>query len=292
VATPDQLAKREERRQARLRLQKRLDDEDSPHAARLEKCGQPFNVVCNNCLAPRACFTRCDIKWCPSCAPALVARTVHRYESALKKMKWPLFVTLTTTNFRTGPDCIRAVRRAFGKLRRLRWFRRAVVGGIAAVEVTNRGKGWHPHVHALIDCRWLAVTVPAPAPGMTREQVSRRGKSACAEVAAQWMLCMDGRRSSVKTRRVWARDGGDIRPALAEVLKYSVTADTLLDIEEPLSPLLDVMSATRLVTSWGNCYRLGVTREKSVGCPCDTCKMMDGWMHESVLNAMMRTARK
>lgn len=284
----DQLKKREERRQSRLRLQKRLDDEDSPHAARLEKCGQPFNLICTNCGTPRPCYTRCDIKWCPSCAPALVTRTVRRYESALKKMKWPLFVTLTTTNFKTGPDCIRAVRRAFGKMRRLRWFRRCVSGGIAAVEVTNRGKGWHPHVHALIDCRWFSVTVPAPSTCATREVVSRRGKSACAEVAAQWTLCMSGRRSSVKTRRVWSRDGGDIRPALAEVLKYSVTADTLLDIEEPLSPLLDVMSATRLVTSWGNCYRLGVDRDKRSGCPCEKCHSMDAWLPEVVADAMCR----
>lgn len=288
----DQLKKREERRQSRLRLLDRLESEESSHAVRLEKCGQPFNLICTNCGTARPCYTRCDIKWCPSCAPALVTRTVRRYEAALKKMKWPLFVTLTTTNFKTGPDCIREVRRAFGKMRRLRWFRRCVMGGIAAVEVTNRGKGWHPHVHALIDCRWFAVTVNAPTTGAPREKVMRLGKSACAEVAAQWTLCMSGRRSSVKTRRVWARDGGDIRPALAEVLKYSVTADTLLDIEEPLSPLLDVMSTTRLVTSWGNCYRLGVTREKGVGCPCDSCKMMDGWMHESMLNSMMKPTKR
>lgn len=288
----DHIAKREHRTQSRLRLLERLDEEGSSHAARLEKCGQPFKLICTQCGTERQAFTRCDIKWCPSCAPALVTRTVRRYESALKKMQWPLFVTLTTTNFKTGPDCIRKVRRAFGKLRRLRWFRRAVAGGIAAVEVTNRGKGWHPHVHALIDARWLSVTVRAPRPGETREQVSRLGKSACAEVAAQWMLCMDGRRSSVKTRRVWARDGGDIRPALAEVLKYSVTADALLDVKEPLSPLLDVMTSTRLVTSWGNCYRLGVERNKRAGCPCDKCHSMDAWMHERAVEFMLRAGRK
>lgn len=288
---PDQLQKREERRQSRLRLLDRLDAEESHHAARLEKCGQPFRLICTACGTQRECFTRCDIKWCPACAPALVTRTVRRYETALKKMKWPLFVTLTTTNFKTGPDCIRAVRRAFGRLRRLRWFKKVVSGGIAAVEVTNRGKGWHPHVHALLDCRWLAVTVPAPAPGLSRDVIARRGKSACSEVGAQWSLCMGGRRSSVKTRRVWARDGNDIRPALAEVLKYSVTADTLLDIKEPLSPLLDVLSATRLVTSWGSCYRLGVDRDKRSGCPCGQCHSMDCWMPEVVVESMIRKSR-
>ena len=290
--TPDQQQRREEKAAARARLLERLQEEDSAHAARLEKCGKTFNLICTNCGTVRPAFTRCDIKWCPSCAPALVTRTVRRYEAALTRMQWPLFVTLTTTNFRTGPDCIRAVRRAFGKLRRLRWFRRVVAGGIAAVEVTNRGKGWHPHVHALLDCRWLAVTVPAPPPAATKDIVSRRGKSACAEVAAQWTLCMGGRRSACKVRRVYARDGGDIRPALAEVLKYSVTADTLLDIEEPLSPLLDVMTATRLVTSWGNCYRLGTTRDKRSGCPCDKCHSMDAWMPECVVEADIRRSRR
>jgi hypothetical protein len=203
-------------------------------------------------------------------------------------MKWPLFVSLTTKNFTDGSHGIREVRRAFGKLRRLRWFRRAVTGGIAAVEVTNRGKGWHAHVHGLFDCRWFGVTTSPPPSHWTREQKHAHAKKTATEVREQWELCTGRKSRQLKVRRVWARDDGDIRPALAEVLKYSVTAEALLDIEEPLSPLLDVMTATRLVTSWGNCYRLGVTRDKRSQCPCDNCHSMDAWLPEVIADAMCR----
>jgi hypothetical protein len=228
---------------------------------------------------------RCDLKWCPSCAPALVTTTVHKYEAALARVQWPLFITLTTTNYKTGPDCIREVRRAFGKLRRLRWWKKCVVGGVAAVEVTNKGKGWHPHVHALIDCHWFAVTTLQPARTANKEKWKAAGKKACAEVAEQWTLCMGGRRSSVKVRRVWTRDNGDIRPALAEVFKYSIESEDLESIVTPLTPLLDVLSATRMVTSWGTLYRLGVKREKKCAEPCEKCHTMDAWLPTDIVNA-------
>jgi len=270
----------------------RLEDEESAWALKIGNCGAPLSLTCFCCMNQRTIERRCDLKWCPSCAPALVYRTVERYQAALAGVQWPLFVTLTTQNFKSGPDCVREVRRAFGKLRRLRWFKKCVAGGVAAVEVTNKGKGWHPHVHALMDCKWLAVSAMQPGPTASKQTWATRARAACAEVAEQWSLCLGGRKSSVRVRRVWKRDGGDIRPALAEVLKYSIDSENLLSIKAPLSPLIDVLSKTRLVTSWGNCFGTGIKRKKACAEPCEQCHSMDSWVPTEIIESDLSAMRR
>jgi hypothetical protein len=182
-------------------------------------------------------------------------------------MVWPLFVTLTVENY-AEPD-VRPLRRAWGKLRRLRWFRRCVRGGVAAFECTNTGDGWHWHVHALIDCQWLAVTTLQPSRNASKEEWIKRGKIAAKEVGEQWSLCAD-RPASVHVRRVWKRDAGDVTKATAEVLKYAVTAESLLTIKEPVAPMLRLLAGTRLVTSFGSCFGKAPKPPKRppLMCPC------------------------
>lgn len=283
---------RDEAKSLRQKLLARLQDEGSDHADRLAKCGQDLRLVCTCCGNVRTAQTRCDLKWCPTCARALVVRTVQRYETALEEMEWPSFVTWTTTGFLGSAECLREVRRAHTKMRRLRWFKARVKGGIAGFEMTKTRKTWHPHCHGLIDCKWFAPTVAPPRIGMTREQIKRQCRLACEEAAEQWSLCLGGRKSSIKVRRVYAKDDGDIRPALAEVLKYSVQAETLLEIKGEIGPLIDVLDRTRLVVSWGSCYGLGKEREKHAAAPCDQCEARDSWVPEFLVENDVRQHRR
>lgn len=157
--------------------------------------------------------------------------------------------------------------------------------------MTKKKKGWHPHIHALIDTSWLAVNTLQPGRTASAEMWRRRGKAACEEVAEQWSLCMGGRSSSVKVRRIWSHDGGDIRPALAEVLKYSITSENLLSLDKTLTPVLDALTKTRLVTSWGTLYKLGVKRIKKCAEPCGQCHSMDAWMPSDVIERMVGSTR-
>jgi hypothetical protein len=275
--------RQQELSEKRSQLLLRLQEEGSKWAPKLEKCGEPFRLLCEYCGTVKTVEKRCDLRWCPVCAGVLAARAVARHEAALNRIHYPLFVTLTTKNFDGAPSCFREVRRGFTKLRRLRWWKRAVLGGLAGFEITNKGKGWHPHVHALIDCKWLSVTVPQPAFNSSKAKWRRAAVAACNEVAAQWSLCLGGRKSSVKVRRVWTRDDGDIKPALREVLKYSVTSEALDEIIGDLDPLLDELKLTRLQTSWGSCYGLGVKKKSTAGCQCDGCKKVGYLMPEFVL---------
>lgn len=255
----------------REKLIKRLDREKRPDlASRLSKCGHPLTLRCAGCTAGRDVFTRCDLKWCPSCQRAIAARTAQRYAKIAEECQWPLFVTFTCEhNCEDDVELLRDVRRAHTKLRRLRWWKKAVVGGVISFEVTNKGaNGWHPHGHALIDCRWLAVNETTPARHATKDVWKRKATRACAEVAEQWSLCLR-RTGSVKVRRVYIGDDGSIGAAVHEVLKYSVKGSELVDVEEPIGGLIDVLDRTRLVCSWGSFFRhAAVKRERKAPAMC------------------------
>jgi hypothetical protein len=268
---------------ARASIVEKLDTEHrSDLADRLRKCGQPLRLRCDGCQASRDVMTRCDLKWCPTCQRALAARTAERYAAIAADCHWPLFVTFTVKHGKEDPvELIRHVRRAHTKLRRLRWWKRAVVGGVVAYEITHGENGWHPHAHALIDCRWLSVTTTAPPAQAKREEWARRGKAAAKEVAEQWQLCL-GRKGGLHVRRCWTDHGGGIGGAVHEVLKYSVKGSDLAATETEIGPMIDVLDRTRLVASWGSFYRHPATKRKRsapsmCGCGCTA------WLPEEIL---------
>lgn len=202
---------------------------------------------------------------------------------ATAEITWPLFVTFTITHDDEDDwELIRTVRRGHTKFRRLRWFKKAVRGGIVAFEAQNDRGGLHPHAHCLFDCRWLSVSQPEPRSTATRDQWTRAARIACGEVAEQWSLCM-GRKGSVKVRRVWRRDGGDIGGALAEVIKYSVCAAALAKMDPQRAvDLIRVIDRTRMLASFGTLYRHpGIKRKRSAPAMC-SCGCTE-WLPEDVL---------
>lgn len=277
----------------RAQLVSRLDSEGrSDLASRLSKCGQPLRLRCSGCTSPRDCFTRCDLKWCPSCQRAIAARSAARYAAIASDCHWPLFVTFTCQHDANDDvDLLRSVRRAHTKLRRLRWWKKAVAGGVISYEVTNKGEnGWHPHGHALMDCRWLSVSESTPARGADAATWRRKARRAVEEVAAQWSLCL-GRKGSVKVRRVFAGSDGSIGGAVAEVLKYSVKGTELVSVAEPIGGLIDVLDRTRLVCSWGSFYRHpAVKRQRNAPAMCQ-CGCTE-WLPEDVLEMQIKRESK
>lgn len=262
----------------RLREEGRLD-----LASRLSKCGNRLTLRCAACTDAIETFTRCDLKWCPSCQHALAARTADRYCRIMAKIKWPLRVTLTCKNFGyEETDAVRKLRRAWGKMRRLRWFRRHVPGGVVGFEVTDQGKGFHVHAHGLFDCRWFAVTTNPPGIGADKETWKKKARAAASEVAEQWSLCAR-RPASMQVRRVWTRDEGDIRPALMETLKYSTKGSDLVEGALSASAIIDQIDRCRMITSFGTCF--GAPELKRVRSAPKMCKCgCSEWLPEDVLN--------
>jgi hypothetical protein len=278
----------EDRAAARQRLIDRLYDEDEDAlAARLEKCGEPLPLTCTSCGLQKMAFTRCDLKWCPSCAPRLAHDKVTRYDPICSTFQNPLFLTITCKNYRSQKHTgIRELRQAFTQLRRLRWWKRCCAGGVASFELTNKGAGWHPHIHALLDSSWLAVQVPKPAPGSSAKQYKDAARRACEEVAEQMSLAL-GRPASVKGRRRGLRSGASA--ALKEVIKYSIKPQDLDKTKARIGPMLHELSKTRNLVSWGTAYR-HPTLKKPVreACPCEQCNNFATYMPDAVIAMIAR----
>lgn len=240
-------------------------------------------------------MSRCDNKWCPACAPALAWEKVNKYIEPAKEMVSPLYVTFTCKNWsdRVG---LREFRRAFTKFRRLRWWKRRVIGGIAAFEVsrlTNAerksrglgerdGDGWHPHGHCLIDCAWLSVVTPRPRVGCAKEAWKKAVRAASSEVAEQWSLCV-GRPGSIAVRATFKTDNGDPTQGLKETIKYSVKPSSLDTMDTAITPLIRELQLTRNLVTWGTMYRHPALRkQKRTPAPCE-CGAIGEWIPEEVL---------
>lgn len=299
-ATAERKAKALAARHAeRSQLIARLDaDGEDELADILRGCCAKLKLHCVCCGNIRVVEQRCRKRWCPVCARQISAKRVAKYAGAVARMQWPLFVTLTRPNVRSITlDTIRDMRRAYRKLRQRKWWERAVVGGIASLEITNRGKGWHPHIHSILDCRWLAKTVPPPKSTDTRETMRRKFRLAAAEVGGQWADALGLKRASVHIKRAYTpRDLGPhtgTNDSIAvEVLKYSVKASDLITTPEPIGDLIRLLGAARLVSSWGSMYGRKLDEDDGPAIPrasCD-CGAIGSLVPDDIVNMWQRQA--
>lgn len=108
---------------------------------------------------------------CPMCAirrgAKMLKAYLDKYEAVLADHGHlrPYLVTLTVKN---GPDLAERINHLRGAMRRMTQARRdhqkgkrfvefaRSMGGFHSIEVTNKGQGWHPHVHMI----WLCASEP------------------------------------------------------------------------------------------------------------------------------------
>jgi len=125
-------------------------------AAKLELCHSYYTVsVCDSCGTVKKFPNRCDLFYCPECQAALGRDRKRQIEWWTHTIRQPKHVVLTLKNI---PDLTRAhldeVGKWFTTLRR-RKFAQNWRGGFYTIECTNEGKGWHVHIHALVDAKWI-----------------------------------------------------------------------------------------------------------------------------------------
>lgn len=275
-------------------LLEKLEDEDADDLSiRLGKCGEIESLTCTCCGERWDVSKRCNRKWCPVCVRALATRRALRYTKICEKMQWPIFVTLTVKNF-TGveTDFVRFLLAAFKKLRRLRWFKRKVKGGIVTCEVTNSGNGWHVHLHLLLDCHWLSVNTQPPRFGCSAAEKKSTIQKNLRELNEQWELCTR-RPSTWKVKRAGSKDGNHGKSIAHEILKYAVKGSDLIDCEEPIAPVLRMLDASRLMAAFGNCY--GHVTEcdvPKIPTACGGCGRSGQWITQGAVEAMVRQGRK
>lgn len=126
-------------------------------AAKLELCHSYYTVaMCNSCGLTRRFPNRCDQFYCPECQNHLQRERQKQVEWWAKECRHPKHVVLTIKNIPDlTPGHVDEFRRMFTKLRR-RKFAKNWVGGFYRLEVTNEGRGWHLHLHALVESPYIS----------------------------------------------------------------------------------------------------------------------------------------
>lgn len=298
VQTFSASAEAEQRTKAeRAKLIKKLRDwSEDDLADKLQGCGEPLKMICTCCLSTRHVESRCRRRWCPVCARLIAAARCARFAGAVERMQWPLFVTLTRTNSEAVSGFrLRETMRAWSKLRAQRWAKPIIKGGVSGLEVTNRGRGWHDHIHAVIDCRWLAVSTPAPRPLDSTSTMRRKFQLAAAEVSERWAALVGQPSANIHIKRAYSdRRGQQVGPnsdsIVREVLKYSVKAGDLIECEGNPAMLIRAMDGCRLVTSFGSLYRIKLDEDEKVKepIPCETCNATKTMIPHEVFVKMTR----
>lgn len=127
-------------------------------AGKMAECHTVVSVKkCNGCRKTTKFFNRCELFFCPICAPRLSRERRQSIEWWAKQISQPKHLVLTVRNTSDlTTEYVRFLKTQLAKLRRAKVFR-SVKGGFYSMEVTNEGRGWHVHFHLLIDTPWLCM---------------------------------------------------------------------------------------------------------------------------------------
>lgn len=197
-------------------------------ANKLANCHTQISyATCTGCRKKRKFFNRCDILYCPECAPRLTAERRESIEWWTKTITQPKHVVLTARNIATiSEDYVRSIKDAFSSLRRSK-FARNWIGGFYSLEVTNEGRGWHIHIHALVDAKWIDQ----------------------AELARQW-----AKRVGQDFAIVYVKDCRE-KSYLQEVSKYAVKGSELASWSaSDIAAFIDAFANTRTFSVFGSLY--------------------------------------
>jgi hypothetical protein len=169
----------------------------------------------------------CHDRLCLPCAAAKAAQVKANIITACQG-KLVRFMTLTLRHSRSSlRDQVDRLYREFAILRRRRFFKSNVAGGIAVMEtkLSDRDGLWHVHLHCLIETKWL-----------DQKQLSQ-----------EW-LAVTGDSSIVDIRQVQGEE------AIRYVAKYAAkgTDNSTYTQPEALREYIAAIKGRRLILAWGS----------------------------------------
>jgi hypothetical protein len=208
---------------AKLREFGRAED-----ASKLEQCHSRYTMaVCSGCNAVSKFPNRCDQFFCPECQPRLSADRKKAVEWWTREINQPKHIVLTVKNIEDlSKPHIQEFRKWFSSLRRST-FAANWRGGFYSLEVTKEGNGWHLHLHALVDAKWIDAI----------------------RLSDQWRKSTKGFGYIVKVKD--ARN----RNYLAEVTKYAVKGVQLAAWSGPdIAKFIDAFRGVRAFGVFGSLY--------------------------------------
>lgn len=224
-------------------------------AVKLETCHTQFTVAqCGKCGAVQKFPNRCDLFFCAECQPRLSNDRRRAVEWWTREIRQPKHVVLTVQNLPAiSKPHVQEFRKFFTNLRRSK-FARNWQGGFYSLEVTNEGRGWHLHLHALINAHWI------DAIGLS-----------CA-----WEKATNGLGKIVKVK-----DGRE-KNYLKEVTKYAVKGVQLAAwTKEQITEFIDAFTGVRTFGVFGSLYGkrtefaewFKAIRDLKPLCKCGSCDL-------------------
>jgi Replication protein len=265
---------------------KLLKYSEDAYAKILEDCGKGFNLTCINCGHRHDVQEFCKKRWCPDCAPRLSAQRLARMRHGAEKFEWPLFVTLTMRNVQQAQGCFKDLGKAFSRFRKTKFWKHTVKGGMSSMEVTNRGNGWHPHLHCLLDCCWLSMDTPQPQRGDPQHVVAYKCNQAQKELSVRWGQCIGQSTAVVYVKRTTIE-------VLPEVLKYSIKPGDLEKMQGNPGDVIRAMERTRMIRTFGSLYGLSkeweeMEKAEGDGVPCEECGLTGHFMPTEIADRMIQ----
>lgn len=252
--------------QARRLLLERLEKEgDDERAARLRKCGLTFPLFCKGCGHRHEASQKCNRKWCPSCAPKRANERAARLRAGIRLMRWPMHITLTVPNIAEGDvdrNFLRHLLVSFRKLRKMKLWAQNVTGGVYGMEVTNKGAGWHPHIHIVADCRWLALKTPEPYRDDDAEQREAKFRCAAQELQSAWAAATQ----MEMHKSIWVRRCD--ADAAAEIVKYAIKGEHLLNCSGSARRMCEILDSCRLTSPFGSMRGLALDEHDDYKLTC------------------------
>jgi len=195
------------------------------YAEKLRECHQKWTVLrCRECGRRYRFPTRCKLRFCPNCQHFLSRKRQQDLEWWIRQLNQPKHVVLTVRNTgKLSADYIRWVKSCFARLRR-RKFAKGWRSGIYSIEVTNEGRGWHVHLHALIEAKWIDAK----------------------ELARQWASVV-GQDFAI----VWVKDARG-KETVKEILKYAVKGNQIAAwTPEEVAQYVQAVEGVRLFGRFG-----------------------------------------
>jgi hypothetical protein len=216
---------------------------------KISLCQKPLVLKCLSCGHRKEVIQRCKKRWCPCCARSISAQRSRELLFITERMRWKLFVTLTMRHdSEPSVSEVRKLVKCFGKFRRRKLWTCRTQGGVVTVEITGSSGNWHPHLHGVIDCQWLALKTPCPRRGDSDREIKRLCQLAQVELSRAW-----GKQVGQETASVWVKRAYQHSIA-KEVAKYTVKAQDLIQFKGSTGDLIRALDKTRAFRPFGTAH--------------------------------------
>jgi hypothetical protein len=100
----------------------------------------------------------CRLRWCPICSRGRAGYIIHNLKPWIAGLVRPRFLTLTLKHSNAPlSDQISTIYKHFRMLRKHKWFRSRVAGGVwfFQIKLSSKADQWHPHIHCILHGKYL-----------------------------------------------------------------------------------------------------------------------------------------